>query len=249
MFSFLLPKTFQTVGWHTFCFHPIILLFLLSFYLLMQILLIALFLNLFAPTAMVFNYAGTSPNKANNKVVGAAAYDLLLAAKPSLHIEIQYMGSARLSPATLTQFITFIQDHLHKPGGILISEKTIEAGRQDTLSTQQVALIEKKNRTAYNTSRQVALYILVADAGAPAARRVRREARRRERLRRRHVRVLHRLQAEAVIDVVALHGREHAALDGRACAGAHGVEARLLLLAGGLRAVALRRAERAERGR
>ena len=125
------------------------------------------FLLLSALTATGFTYTGIWTNKANNnKVIGASAQELLSATKPSLQIEIQYMGTARLAPATIPQLVTFLQKHLHKPGGILITEKSIAGSATRTLTTQQVALVEKKHRTAYNTSRQVALYILVTDAAS-----------------------------------------------------------------------------------
>ncbi len=99
----------------------------------------------------------------NNKIVGASASELLTAHKPSIVLEIQYMPGYRLRGSTIQNLVTFIQTYLNKPGGIQIIEKQVPAVAKKFLTIEDIARIENENRKVYNTSRQVAVYILVTD--------------------------------------------------------------------------------------
>lgn len=99
----------------------------------------------------------------NNKIVGASASELLTADKPSIVLEINYMPGFQLKANTIQHLVTFIQNNLNKPGGIQIIEKQIPAVTKKNLTIEDIAQIENENRTAYNTSRQVAVYFLVTN--------------------------------------------------------------------------------------
>ncbi|HEX8334360.1 MAG TPA: hypothetical protein VF622_17185 [Segetibacter sp.] len=99
----------------------------------------------------------------NYKTVGASANELLSADKPSLVVEIHYMKGYALQSATLNNIVSFVQTYMNKPGGVQIWQKEIPASTNPTLTTTDLANIEKEHRTAYSTSKQVAVYILVTN--------------------------------------------------------------------------------------
>ena len=104
-------------------------------------------------------------NTDNNKAVGASAKELLTAGKPKLVIEINYMPGYQLQSSSVNNLITFFTTYLNKPGGVQVVEKQVEAAINDPLSITDLALIEQKNRTAFNSESQVAIYFLVTNGG------------------------------------------------------------------------------------
>lgn len=101
---------------------------------------------------------------ANNKSVGGSAKELLTADKPSLVIEIDYMTGFQLQTSTLSAVSDYIQAYTNK-GIPQIIEKAIPVSGEDTLSLAQIDQIERKNRTTFNSDKQVSIYILITDAG------------------------------------------------------------------------------------
>lgn len=101
---------------------------------------------------------------ANNKSVGNSAKELLTADKPSLVIEIDYMTGFQLQSSTISALNDYVHTYTNK-GTIQVIENAIPVTGADTLSLAQIDQIERKNRTTFNSSNQVSVYILVTDAG------------------------------------------------------------------------------------
>jgi predicted Zn-dependent protease len=74
------------------------------------------------------------------------------------------MPGMQLLPETITNLTNFLNAHLNKPGGITITQKEVSSFAADTVSLQQVADYEMKNRTSYTSGNTVAAYILLSDA-------------------------------------------------------------------------------------
>lgn len=104
-------------------------------------------------------------NTDNNKTVGASAKELLTVGKPKLVIEINYMPGYQLQSASLNNLTNFFATYLNKPGGVQVIEKQVEAATDNPLSITDISLIEQKNRTAFNSDSQVALYFLITNSG------------------------------------------------------------------------------------
>jgi hypothetical protein len=95
------------------------------------------------------------------KNFGASADDLLQARKfPSLIVEIQYMEGYEPDEAAILNLKQFVQEHLHKPHGILFIQKQIQAVTDSILTNKQVDSIQKADRTVLSRNGQIALYIL-----------------------------------------------------------------------------------------
>src|SRR6185436_5741581 len=121
--------------------------------------------------ALVFAVAGCSKSGSDNgnnpgsysttRDVGASANDLLGASTyTSVKIEIQYMPGFAPDAGAITQLTSFLSAHLNKPGGIQIVQKEISASANTTTSIQDIANIEKQNRTVFTNGSELGVYIL-----------------------------------------------------------------------------------------
>lgn len=101
-------------------------------------------------------------NTYNNLKVGSSAREILSADKPALVFDVNYMPGCQLQSSTISNLTNFLSKYTNK-GAYQLIEKQIPASGKDTLSLKEIDEIERKNRTAFNTSNQVAIYILVTD--------------------------------------------------------------------------------------
>lgn len=108
---------------------------------------------------------GLAPiNQANDKTTGSSSRDLLTEDNySSLTIEVQYMKGFEPDEFALNILTSFLNSLVYKSGGITISKKEIEAEGKTSYSISDIATIEQKNRTAYNTGKNIAVYILITD--------------------------------------------------------------------------------------
>jgi hypothetical protein len=97
----------------------------------------------------------------HNKPVGASAHDLLASSKyTSLKIEVQYMSGFQPDAAALNHLQSVLSGLINKPAGITIVTKEIPAVSNTILSIDDIAQIEKNNRTAFTSGTELAVYVL-----------------------------------------------------------------------------------------
>ncbi|MEO6252446.1 MAG: hypothetical protein ABIO79_04040 [Ferruginibacter sp.] len=105
-----------------------------------------------------------SINSENNKVVGASANDLLSASKyTSVKIEIQYMPGFQPDAASVNNLTAFINSLVNKPGAVTVVQTQIPSAGKTSLSLNDIATIEKNNRTIYTLGSQLGVYFLFTD--------------------------------------------------------------------------------------
>lgn len=105
-----------------------------------------------------------SINSENNKVVGASANDLLSASKySSVKIEIQYMPGYQPDAASVNNLVNFLNSLINKPGGVTVVQKQIPASGKTVLTLNEIAAIEKDNRTVYTSGSELGVYFLYTD--------------------------------------------------------------------------------------
>ena len=105
-----------------------------------------------------------SINSDNNKVVGASAKDLLVATiYTSVKVEIQYMPGYAPDPVAISNLTSFFYDLINKPNGITVVQTPISASGKSTLSLNDIATIEKNNRTVFSSGSQLGVYFLYSD--------------------------------------------------------------------------------------
>ena len=103
-------------------------------------------------------------NSANDKQVGASANDLLSAATySSVKIEIQYMPGFAPDAAALNNLTSFFNTLINKPGGVTIVQTQIASANKAVLSLNDIAAIEKSNRTVFTAGNQLGVYFLYTD--------------------------------------------------------------------------------------
>ena len=100
----------------------------------------------------------------NNKLVGASANDLLSAAKySSIKIEIQYMPGFQSDAAALNNLTSFLNSLINKPGGVSVIQTQVASAGNTVSSLNDIATIEKNNRTVYTSGNQLGVYFLFTD--------------------------------------------------------------------------------------
>jgi pectin methylesterase-like acyl-CoA thioesterase len=105
-----------------------------------------------------------STSNLDERVVGASANELLSSSKyKSLRLEIQYMTGFAPDAAAVTHLQNYLTAHLNKPGGITVMTKEITAGTNQVLNVNDLASIEKANRTAYTYQEELSIYILITN--------------------------------------------------------------------------------------
>lgn len=109
--------------------------------------------------------SGSSLNhSANLKATGASANDMLSAGTYSTAvIEIQYMPGYQPDATAVNNLVAFLNLLANKPGGISVTQTMIPAGGKFTYTLDDIANIEKANRTAYNSGGTLALNFLYVD--------------------------------------------------------------------------------------
>ena len=107
-----------------------------------------------------------SINADNNKNVGASARDLLSNANyTSIKIEIQYMPGFQPDAAAVNNLVSFLNVLVNKSAGISVVQTQIAASGKTVLSLNEIATIEKNNRTVYTSGNQLGVYFLFTDGG------------------------------------------------------------------------------------
>lgn len=111
-----------------------------------------------------------SINNANNKAVGASANDLLSASSfTSVKIEIQNMPGYQPDAASVNNLTAFLNALINKPGGVTVVQTQIASAGKTVYTLNDIATIEKDNRTVYTTGNQLGVYFLYTDGNYSTA--------------------------------------------------------------------------------
>jgi hypothetical protein len=103
-------------------------------------------------------------NTANTKAVGASANDLLTASTySSIVIEIQYMPGYQPNAAAINNLVSFMNTVINKPGGITVTQSAIASGDKTVYTLDDVAALEKANRTVYTSGSTIGINFLYVD--------------------------------------------------------------------------------------
>lgn len=103
-------------------------------------------------------------NNENDKAVGASANDLLSGSKyTSIKIEVQYMPGFQPDGAAINNLTSFLNTLTNKPSGITIIQSSIVTAGKTILTLNDIASIEKANRTVFTAGAQLGVYLLFTD--------------------------------------------------------------------------------------
>lgn len=106
----------------------------------------------------------TVDRSANLKTTGDSANDILSNTNfDKMLIEIGYVSGFKPTDGAIAQFTDFLRQHTFKQD-IEVRYLELESPDEEDLELQEIADLEKENRTAYNDGRTLAIYIYFADA-------------------------------------------------------------------------------------
>lgn len=104
--------------------------------------------------------------KANQLATGDSANDILSNTNfDKLLIEIGYVEGFKPTASAMTQFADYLREHTFKED-IEIIYNELPSPVEDELTLKEIADLETKNRTAYNSGNTLAIYIYFADSPA-----------------------------------------------------------------------------------
>ncbi|TDD97947.1 membrane metalloprotease [Flavobacterium cellulosilyticum] len=100
----------------------------------------------------------------NKQVTGSSSNDLLSEKKfTSMIIEVVYVQGFEPSATAITNFVSFLNARTNKPNGITIVKRAIPSTGKATFTNTEIAAIEDANRTKFNTSNQIAVWLFFTD--------------------------------------------------------------------------------------
>lgn len=102
--------------------------------------------------------------RAAKRAIGVSAREILSAGQfESMEVELQYMVGFEPNATLVESLRTFLQELVHKPGGIEIKLTAIAPLNKGTYTLQDIRAIEDANRNAYNVGKKLGLYFLFLD--------------------------------------------------------------------------------------
>jgi hypothetical protein len=120
---------------------------------------------LFVSCSKEDDLSGNAVNKNTNKQpIGSSSNDLLSDQKfKSMVVEVVYVDGFEPSTTAINNFVAFLGARTYKPNGITVMKKAIPSPRKATFTVAEIAAVEDANRTKYNTSDQIAVWVLFVD--------------------------------------------------------------------------------------
>ena len=112
----------------------------------------------------VINNPETINPVTNKQLTGSSSNDLLSDKKfSSMIIEVAYVTGFEPSATAINNFVAFLNARTYKPNGISIVKKAIPSTGKATYTIEDIVAIENANRTKFNTSNQIAVWVFFAD--------------------------------------------------------------------------------------
>ncbi|WP_430467629.1 membrane metalloprotease [Winogradskyella ouciana] len=100
----------------------------------------------------------------NRQAVGSSANDLLSGNTYSkMIVELVYVEGFEPNETTVSNFVNFLQNRVHKPNGITVEKRSIPSPGETIYSIQDIANIEIAERQNYNTEDTIAVWALFID--------------------------------------------------------------------------------------
>lgn len=100
----------------------------------------------------------------NKQKTGSSSNDLLSDKKfTSMIVEMVYVTGSEPSATAINNFVAFLNARTYKPNGITFVKKAIPSTGKATYTIEDIVAIENANRTKYNTSDQIAVWVFFAD--------------------------------------------------------------------------------------
>jgi hypothetical protein len=100
----------------------------------------------------------------NKQTTGSSSNDLLSDKKfTSIVVEVVYVQGFEPSTTAINNFVSFLNARTYKPNGISIVKRAIPSTGKATFTDKEIVAIEDANRTKFNTSNQIAVWLFFTD--------------------------------------------------------------------------------------
>ncbi|KIA86224.1 membrane metalloprotease [Flavobacterium sp. AED] len=110
------------------------------------------------------NTSETINSVANKQTTGSSSNDLLSDKKfTSMVVEVVYVQGFEPSTTAINNFVSFLNARTYKPNGISIVKRAIPSTGKATFTDKEIVAIEDANRTKFNTSNQIAVWLFFTD--------------------------------------------------------------------------------------
>lgn len=107
---------------------------------------------------------GGNPVSNNQKPIGRSAYDLLSDTQfKSMVIELVYVEGYEPDATSISNFVAFLNERIHKPNGIRVVKRVIASPGKTALTNQDIIAIEEEKRTLYNSETEIAVWAFFTD--------------------------------------------------------------------------------------
>ncbi|HWB24151.1 MAG TPA: hypothetical protein VG738_01670 [Chitinophagaceae bacterium] len=131
---------------------------------------IACFALLFAACSKNNNGSSSGGAHSDNLSVGASAHDFLSGdIFSTLTIQVEYSPGMKLQQQSIDNLTAFLQAHLHKTGGITVTQSPVSSIAKSTVSIGDVSSFEDNNRTLFSGGSNLAVCVLAVDADYSSA--------------------------------------------------------------------------------
>ena len=101
----------------------------------------------------------------NKKPTGTSANDLLAENTfTKIIVEIVYIAGFKPTTTTINSFKSFLQNRLHKSGGIQILQREIPSPGMSPYSVNDIIALETTHRTKYNNNNEIAVFAFFLNA-------------------------------------------------------------------------------------
>ena len=100
----------------------------------------------------------------NLKATGSSGEDLVSDARfTSMNVELVYVNGNRPTDEALTVLKNFLERRTFKPDGITFNLRAVNSSGKAPFDIDEIAQIERDERTAYNAGDEIAVFIYFAD--------------------------------------------------------------------------------------
>lgn len=100
----------------------------------------------------------------NRQSTGSSANDLLSDNTfKSMVIELAYVEGFEPNQTTINNFVAILNERTYKPNGITVEKRVILSPSQDEYTIEDIANIEREQRTKFNTNNQIAVWAVFID--------------------------------------------------------------------------------------
>ncbi|MBO6881391.1 membrane metalloprotease [Winogradskyella sp.] len=138
----------------------------MKFRILYTVLLLLVIVSCSKDDSVSGNDEGNNPVDVNlnRQAVGSSANDLLSGNTYSkMIVELVYVEEFEPNETTVSNFVNFLQNRVHKPNGITVEKRSIPSPGETIYSIQDIANIEIAERQNYNTEDTIAVWALFID--------------------------------------------------------------------------------------